>query len=115
MVYLVGGYILTFEQVHAFADRNKFEIPTMDVTTFCSNEWLKSQGVPHRLLAASYKGQPRVVLVTRAAHRNDETKTKFTPFSERPEDQVVKGKMVAWDDRLKGVEYATVADPYGVS
>jgi len=76
MVYLVGGYILTFEQVLAFADRNKFEIPTMDVTTFCSNEWLKSQGVPHRLLAASYKGQPRVVLVTRAAHRNDETKIK---------------------------------------
>jgi hypothetical protein len=115
MVYLVGGYILTFEQVFAFASRNKYEIPTIDVTTFCSNEWLKSQGVSYRLLAASYKGQPRVVLVTRAARRNDETKHEFTPFSERPEDKAVKAKMVGWDDRLKGVEFATVPDPYNVS
>ena len=115
MVYLVGGYILTFEQVFAFADRNKFEIPTVDVTTVRSNKWLKSQGVPYRLLASMYEGQERVVLITRTAHRNDETKTKFTPFSERPEDQVAKEKMVEWDDRLKSVEYATVADPYGTS
>jgi mRNA-degrading endonuclease RelE of RelBE toxin-antitoxin system len=114
-VYLVGGYILTFEQVFAFADRNKFEIPAMEIITVCSNRWLKSQGVPYRLLAASYKGQPRIVLITRATHRNDETKYKFTPFPERPEDQVVKAKMVEWDDRLKDVEYATVADPYNVS
>jgi hypothetical protein len=113
MVYLVGGYILTVEQVFAFANRNKFEIPTIDVTTLCSNRWLRSQGVPFRLLAASYKGQPRVILVTRAKHRSDETKDKFTPFSERPEDEVVKGKMVGWDERLKGVEYVTVANPYG--
>jgi hypothetical protein len=113
IVYLVGGYILTFEQVFAFANRNKYEIPFIDATTFCSNEWLESQGVPYRLLAATYKGQPRIVLVTRATYRNDETKYKFTPFSERPEDQVVKAKMVEWDDRLKDVEYATVADPYG--
>jgi hypothetical protein len=61
MVYLVGGYILTVEQVFAFATRNGFEIPTIDVTTLCSNRWLRSQGVPFRLLAASYKGQPRVI------------------------------------------------------
>jgi hypothetical protein len=54
-------------------------------------------------------------LITRATHRNDETKYKFTPFPERPEDQVVKAKMVEWDDRLKDMEYATVADPYNVS
>ena len=114
MVYLVGGYILTFDQVRAFADRNKYEIPTIDNTTWCSNQWLKSQGVPYRVLAASYQGKPRVVLITRASHRNDETKTKFTPFPERPEDLVVKEKMVGWDDRLKDVEYATVPDPYGV-
>ena len=57
--------------------------------------------MPYRLLVASYKGQPRVVLVIRAAHRNDETKYKFMPFSERPEDQEVNGKMVEWDNRLK--------------
>ncbi|KIM79886.1 hypothetical protein PILCRDRAFT_823070 [Piloderma croceum F 1598] len=112
MVYLVGGYILTVEQVFAFATRNGFEIPTIDVTTLCSNRWLRSQGVPFRLLAASYKGQPRVVLVTRARHRSDETKDNFTPFLERPEDQVVKDKMVGWDERLKDVEYITVANPY---
>ena len=115
MVYLVGGYILTFEQVFAFANRNKYEIPAREATTLTSNRWLKSQGVPYRLLASMYKGQSRVVLVTRASHRSDETKYKFTPFSERPEDQVVKAKMVEWDDRLKDVEYATVPDPYGVS
>jgi hypothetical protein len=115
MVYLVGGYILTFEQVFAFADRNKFEIPAIETTTLRSNAWLKSQGVPYRLLAATYKGESRIVLVTRATHRNDETKHKFTPFSERPEDQAVKAKMVEWDDRLKDVKHATVADPYNDS
>ena len=94
MVYLVGGYILTIEQVTAFADRNKIEISCFDATTVCSNRWLKSQEVPYRLLAATYKGQPRIVLVTTATHRNDETKTKFAPFSEVPEDQTAKGKMV---------------------
>ena len=113
IVHLVGGYILTLEQVFAFVDRNKFEIPSTDATSFCANEWLESQGVPYRLLPATYKGQPRIVLVTRVTYRNDETKYKFTPFSERPEDRVVKAKMVEWDDRLKDVEYATVADPHG--
>ena len=51
-------------------------------------------------------------LVTRARHRSDETKDNFTPFLEHPEDQVVKGKMVGWDERLKDVEYITVANPY---
>ena len=115
MVYLVGGYILTFEQVFAFAERNKFEIPAIELTTLRSNAWLKSQGVPYRLLAATYKGESRIVLVTRATYRNDETKYKFTPFSERPEDQVVKAKMVEWDDRLIGVKYATVPDPHNDS
>ena len=101
IVHLVGGYILTLEQVFAFADRNKFEIPSIDATTYCANEWLESQGVPYRLLPATYKGQPRIVLVTRVTYRNDETKYKFTPFPERPEDRVVKAKMVEWDDRLK--------------
>ena len=114
-VYLVGGYILTIEQVLAFADRNKFEIPDREATTVCANRWLESQGVPYRLLAATYKGKTHIVLITRATHRNDETKHKFTPFPERPEDQAVKAKMVEWDDRLKDVEYATVADPYNVS
>ena len=115
MVYLVGGYVLTIDQVTAFADRKKIEIPCFDATTVCCNRWLKSQGVPYRLLAATYKGQPRIVLVTKAAHRDDETKYKFTSFSERPEDQVAKAKMVEWDDRLKGVVFATVPDPYGAS
>ena len=51
-------------------------------------------------------------LVTRATNKRDETKYKFTPFSERPEDKVVKAKMVEWDDRLKDVKFATVPDPY---
>jgi hypothetical protein len=113
MVYLVGGYLLTIEQVFDFAERKGFEIPSIDATTLCSNRWLKSQSVPFRLLAASYEGQPRIILVTRAKHRSDETKDNFTPFSQRPEDQVVKGKMVEWDERLKDVEYVTVANPYG--
>ena len=112
MVYLVGGYLLTIEQVLAFAVRNKFKIPDREVTTVCANLWLESQGVPYRLLAATYKGKTYLVLLTRATHRNNETKHKFTPFPERPEDQVVKAKMVEWDDRLKDVKYATVADPY---
>ena len=112
MVYIVGGYILTYDQVFAFANRNKYEIPSIDVTTLASNRWLRSQGVPYRLLAAEYEGQSRVFLVTRATNRNYETKHKFTPFSERSEDQVVKAKMVEWDDRLKDVKFATVADPY---
>jgi hypothetical protein len=115
MVYLVGGYILTFEQVLAFVDHNKFKIPNREVTSVCTNWWLESQGVPYRLLPATYKGKTHIVLITRATHRNDETKHKFTPFPERPEDQVVKAKMVEWDDRLKDVEYATVADPYNDS
>ena len=113
MVYLVGGYILTYEQVFAFANHKEFDIPTIDVITLCPNRWLRSQGVPFRLLAASYKGQPHVVLVTRAGHRSGETKDNFTPYLERPEDQVVKDKMVGWDERLKDVKYVTVANPYG--
>jgi hypothetical protein len=35
MVYLVGGYILTFEQVLAFVDHNKFEEPCIDAITLC--------------------------------------------------------------------------------
>jgi hypothetical protein len=110
MVYFVGGYLLTIEQVFDFAKLEDFEIPSIDV---CSNRWLRSQGVPFRLLAASYKGQTRIILVTRAKHRSDETQDNFTPISERPEDQEVKGKMVEWDERLKDVGYATVANPYG--
>ena len=34
MVYLVGGYILTFEQVLAFTDHNKFEEPCIDAIAF---------------------------------------------------------------------------------
>ena len=112
MVYLVGGYVLSYEQVRAFADRNKFEIPAVETTTSRSNTWLKSQGVPYRLLPAFFNGKSQIVLVTRATNKRDETKYKFTPFSERPEDKVVKAKMVEWDDRLKDVKFATVPDPY---
>jgi hypothetical protein len=54
-------------------------------------------------------------LVTRARHRSGETKDNFTPYEERPEDKVVKDKMVEWDGRFKlvDVEFGTVANPYG--
>jgi len=113
MVYLVGGYILTYEQVYAFANHNHFEIPSIEGITLCPNRWLRSQGVPFRLLAVSYKGHPHVILVTRARHRSGETKDKFTPYLERPEDQVVKDQMVEWDECLADVEFGTVANPYG--
>jgi hypothetical protein len=110
MVYLVGGYLLTIQQVLDFAQRNGFEIPSFEASTICSNRWLKSQSVPFRLRATSYEGQPRIVLVTRAKSRSDETKDNFTPFSENLEDQKVKRKMVQWDERLKDVEYVTVVN-----
>ena len=50
MVYLVGGYILTYEQVYAFADFKHFEIPDIGMM-LCPNRWLRSKGVPFRLLA----------------------------------------------------------------
>ena len=80
-----------------------FKKVSIYATTFCSNWWLKFQRVPFCLLVASYKGQPRIILVTRAKHRSDET---FTPFSECPEDRVVKGRVMEWDERLKDVGYA---------
>ena len=110
MVYLVGGYLLTFQQVLDFGTRNGIEIPILEASTICTNRWLKSQSVPFRLRATSYEGQPRIVLVTRAKSRSDETKDNFTPFSESLEDQKVKRKMVEWDERLKDVEYVTVAN-----
>jgi hypothetical protein len=113
MVYLVGGYILTYERVYAFANHNHFEIPGIEGITLCPNRWLRSQGVPFRLLAVSYKGHPHVILVTRARHRSGETKYNFTPYLERPEDKVVKEKMAEWDGRLADVEFGTVANPYG--
>jgi hypothetical protein len=113
MVYLVGGYILTYEQVYAFADHNNFEIPGIEGLTLCPNQWLRSQGVPFRLLAVPYKKHGRIMLVTRASHTSGETKENFTPYLERHEDKVVKDKMAEWDGRLGDVQFGTVANPYG--
>jgi hypothetical protein len=109
MVYLLGGYLLTTEQVFDFAKLKDFEIPCTEAITLCSNQWLKCQGVHFRLKAVYYQRQLHILLVTKAKYTgSDETKDNFTPFSERPE---VKGKMVEWDERLRDVEHVTIANP----
>jgi hypothetical protein len=112
MVYLVGGYILTYEQVYTFADQNHFKIPGIEGITLCPNRWLRSQAVSFHLLAVSYKGHLHVILVTRARHRSGKTKDNFMPYLEHPEDRVVKDKMAEWDGCLVDAEYGTVANPY---
>ena len=103
MVYVVGGYKLTREQVLEWGRPHNLQ-PSEGNTTVCVNRWLKSQGIKTRLLACDYEGVCIFLVVT--ARKYD---GKGTP-NELEEDDRARG--IKEEMKIDGVEYVTVADPY---
>jgi hypothetical protein len=63
MVYVVGGYKLTREQVLEWGRPHNLQ-PSEGNTTLCVNRWLKSQGIKTRLLACDYEEKCIFLVVT---------------------------------------------------
>jgi len=103
MVYVVGGYKLTREQVLEWGRPHNLQ-PSEGNTTVCVNRWLKSQGIKTRLLACDYEGKCIFLVVT--ARKYD---GRGIP-NELEEDDRARG--IKKEMKIDDVEFVTVADPY---
>ena len=76
MVYLVGGYKLTREQVLEWCHPRDLYPPVGNTTVFI-NHWLRSNGITQtRLLACDYHKEPKFLVVTdRKVNRNGTSHT----------------------------------------
>jgi len=108
MVYLVGGYILSWEQVVHWGRLKNCEPPNRANATIAINHWLKTNGVKTRLLAVDYKEEPMYLVVT---DRKTDVGTRklFTPLVESERACGIKEEL---NEELGDVEYVTIADPY---
>jgi len=109
MVYLVGGYKLTRDQVLEWARPRNLDLPEGN-TTLVINRYLRSLGITQtRLLACDYDGEGIYLVVTDKKVDRNGTPHKFEPFQESQRARQVKA-LVEMDGE---VEFVTVSNPYG--
>jgi hypothetical protein len=109
MVYVVGGYILSWEKVVQWGRLNNCEPPNRANATLAINYWLEDNGIyKTRLLAVDYKEVPMYLVVT-DRKTEDGTRKRFTPFVESERARKIKEELTK---ELGDVEYVTIADPY---
>jgi len=107
MVFLVGGYKLTREEVLEWCQPRGIDPPRGNITVFV-NRWLRQHGIRRtRLLACVYEKSAIFLLVIDRKIAPHETPDNYTPFTESDEAQEIKQHVGV------NAEFVTVADPYG--
>jgi len=108
MVYLVGGYKLTHDQVLEWCRPRDIDPPDGNTTLFV-NRWLRSQGIKQtRLLACDYHGETIFLVVTDRKLDGNGTSNNFEAFRESEKACQIKELL-----QVGEVEFVTVANPYG--
>ena len=112
MVYLVGGYKLTYEQTLGWCHSNDLYPPESNISRYV-NRWLRNKSIPTCLLACDYQGEPIFLVVTHKRLDNTGTAAQFEPFQEDLRALSVKEKMKEMNIGGSDVEFVTVPNPYG--
>jgi hypothetical protein len=108
MVYLVGGYKLTEDQVLEWCRPRNIQPPDGNTTLFV-NRWLRSQGIKNtRLLACDYYGETIFLVVTDRKVDGIGSLDNFEAFRESERACQIKKLLQVGD-----VEFVTVPNPYG--
>jgi hypothetical protein len=108
MVYLVGGYILSWEQVVQWGRLKDCEPPNRANATIAINHYLKVNNIKTRLLAVDYQEEPMYLVVT--DRKTDVgSRNRFVPLVESDRAREIKEVL---KEELGDVEYVTIADPY---
>jgi len=108
MVYLVGGYILTPDQVLQWSRGHNIDDPTpVNNMTLAVNYYLRERHIPTRLLAVTFREEDLYLVVTARRTDSSATETQFEPFKEDSHALSVKAQINVGD-----VEFVTVPNPY---
>jgi len=108
MVYLVGGYLLTPDQVLQWCQDHNIQDPTPVSTTLVVNCWLRERSIATRLLAVTFRKEDLYLVVTARRNDGNATATEFEPLKEDDHALLVKRQMDVGD-----IEFVTVPNPYG--
>jgi hypothetical protein len=112
MVYLVGGYKLTYAQTREWCHSNGLYPPEFNESVYV-NRWLRSNDVKTRLLGCDYLGEPIFLVVTHRRVDSMGTRTQFEPFQEDGRAISIKEKMKELKVDIDNIEFVTVPNPYG--
>ena len=113
MVYLVGGYKLTYEQTLGWCHSNNIYPPESNISRYV-NRWLRNKSIPTRLLACDYQGEPIFLVVTHKRLDNTGTARSIRTVPRGPERALsVKEEMKEMNIGASDVEFVTVPNPYG--
>ncbi len=108
MVYLVGGYKLTYGQVIEWCRPRNLDPPDGNTTVFV-NRWLRSHGITQtRLLACDYHREGIYLVVTDRRIDRNGTSDNFEPFKESERARRIKELV-----QMGELEFVTVPNPYG--
>ncbi|PFH49882.1 hypothetical protein AMATHDRAFT_48359 [Amanita thiersii Skay4041] len=102
-MYLVGGYILTPDQVRQWCLAHEIEDPTPASATILVNRWLREHSIPTRLLAVTFRKESMYLIVTTRRSDPIATQISFKPFEENDRARQVKSQLDVGD-----VEFVTV-------
>jgi len=108
MVYLVGGYKLTEDQVLQWCRPRNIDPPKYQVAGTI-DRWLSSQKIPIRLLPCDYEQKCIFLVVTDRRVDPKGTINDFEPFQESERARNIKDRL-----EIDDVEFVTVPNPYGV-
>jgi hypothetical protein len=110
MAYLVGGYILSEDQVLEWCRDHNIDDPPPIRTTSVVKRWLRGQELNTRLLAVSLnKDDLWYIFVTASRVDIHATVTDFEAFEGDDHARSLKVQLELDDE----VNYSTVANPYG--
>ena len=84
MVYLVGGYKLTYEQTLGWCHSNDLYPPESNISRYV-NRWLRNESIPTCLLACDYQGEPIFLVVTHKRLDNTGTARSIRTVPRGPE------------------------------
>ena len=108
MVYLVGGYKLTRDQVLQWCRPRGLDPPDGNVTLDV-NDWLRTHNIAQtRLLSCTYHAETIYLVVTNRRIDRNATRDNFMPFAESENARRIK-ELVGLGD----IEFVTVPNPYG--
>lgn len=113
MVTLVGGYILTFEQVARFATTNGLRFREPILACIAVNHYFKTKGIPMPELKAvrwrdGLEKSTRIMMAIRITDSEPEFQ-----FEEQERDMFFKNLLLRYQG-LEGVDlkFVTVVDPF---
>jgi hypothetical protein len=108
MVYLVGGYIATYQNVEEFCQRQGLDHPNLASMTRIPNRWLIANKIRARLLAVDYDDTPMIMVITDKQVDPLATPANYTPFVESERAIHIKTRM-----NIEVQGFVTVANPFG--